>query len=109
MNLAEPSFCRDDNEIWNPRLALCNGDNFRSTRSNFDISDLVNLWRYSASRERLEGTVQDQAPCIDPSESESQYESFCSKLTESLQHGKNKLKKVNEDQETISKFDLSTN
>ena len=72
------------------------------------ITDIVGIFSCSVSREQLKVHVADQTPSIDPSESDSQYQSFCTKLNESLRHGGNKLKVYDESRDSAVQIELST-
>lgn len=56
-----------------------------------DVTDLLNLWTCHVRRQTLVQKARDQETSIDPSESNTQFETFCSKLGESILNGQNNL------------------
>ena len=57
------------------------------------LTDLISLWRDSASRSNVLASAIDQHTSIDPSESNGQFRVLLDKLATSLETGRNKLAK----------------
>ena len=63
----------------------------REDRLLVHLTDLISLWISEADREDLLEEALKQKPSIDPSESKSQYDTFCVRLGESLGTGLNSI------------------